>query len=103
MMLHIMQEQDIAHLAALARIKLAPSEVAELQTDIQAIVAYVGTIAALTAATEDTKQVGAQYNVFRQDTVTNAAGAYTERLLRAAPATQNGYVVVKKILSLDDQ
>ncbi len=102
MMLHIMKEHEIAHLASLARIKLESDEVAELQNDIAAIIGYVGTIASLTADVKSTKHVGARYNVFRDDVVTNEPGAYTERLLKAAPETEKGYVVVKKILDTTD-
>ena len=98
----IMSTPDIAHLAHLARIELQPGETESLQEEIAAIVGYVSDIQSLAATETETKQLTPRYNVFRSDEVTNEPGAYTERLLAAAPETERGYVVVKKILSQDD-
>jgi aspartyl/glutamyl-tRNA(Asn/Gln) amidotransferase C subunit len=98
-----MIEKDEVHaLADLARITLTPEEVATLQNEITDIVSYVGSIQKLTTDTVETKTVGAQYNVFRADTVTNTARSYTDRLLHAAPHTHKNYVQVKQIINPDE-
>lgn len=102
MMQRTMDAQDIAHLAALARIELAPDEVSSLQSEIADIVGYVSDIQSLTTDAATTKEVGPVHNVFRPDVVTNNPNEYTERLLGAAPETEKGYVLVKKILNPDE-
>jgi Asp-tRNA(Asn)/Glu-tRNA(Gln) amidotransferase C subunit len=37
-------------------------------------------------------------NVFRDDVVTNKGGEYTDKILKQAPATENGFLKVKQIL-----
>lgn len=98
-----MSTPDIAHLASLSRISLTESEVARLQTEIADIVGYVSAIQSLTTEAVITKHLGARANVLRSDVVTNEPGAYTERLLTAAPETEDGYVVVKKIINPNDR
>lgn len=98
MMLSMIEEQDIRHLARLARIRLDDTEVSALQHEISDIVTYVSAIKALTADASLTKQLGDTHNVFRADEVTVEEGQFTEVLLREAPETHAGYLAVKKIL-----
>ena len=95
----MVEKDDILHLADLARIKVTEAEIPQLQKEINAIVEYVSVIQSLTTDAVETKQLGARYNVFRADVVSNEPGAYTADLLAAAPATdERGYVRVQKIL-----
>lgn len=96
-----MQKEDIFHLASLARIRITEEEAQALVHDIDAVLAYVSDINAITADTEITKKVGARYNVFREDIVSNEPDSYTEALLQEAPHTKGRHVVVKKILQID--
>ena len=98
-MLDMIEEQDIRHLARLARIRLNTSEVSALQHEISDIVTYVSAIKALTTDAVVTKQLGDRGNVFRADEITVAEGDFTDALLREAPETQDGYLAVKKILN----
>ena len=95
----MVEKKDIEHLADLARITLDPEEIASLQTEIESILGYVSEVKNLTTDSVDTKVVGARYNVFREDEVTNQPESYTKVLLDEAPETKDGYVVVKKILN----
>ena len=95
----MVEKKDIEHLADLARITLNPEEIASLQTEIESILGYVSEVKNLTTDSVDTKVVGARYNVFREDKVTNQPESYTKVLLDEAPETKDGYVVVKKILN----
>lgn len=97
-----MTKEEIQHLAKLARIELTNAEIEKFTTEMSAILEYVSAVTdivgddALTAP-----QVGAKYNVFRKDEVTNEADEYTVALLAEMPQTQGRYMVVKKILNPD--
>lgn len=97
-----MTKEEIQHLAKLARIELTNAEIEKFTTEMSAILEYVSAVTdivgddALTAP-----QVGAKYNVFRKDEVTNEADEYTAALLAEMPQTQGRYMVVKKILNPD--
>lgn len=100
-MMPTMETKDIKHLAALARIRISDDEAENLKTDIDSVLSYVSVVSDITAEDGLTKKVGARYNVFRQDVVTNEPGEYTETLLSVAPHRQGNYLKVKKILSQD--
>ena len=93
-----MTDIDIAALAALARLEVAPEELEKLETELPDILAFVETIK--TAAGSETKGVvGTVNTVMREDEHPYETGSNTETLLKAAPATRNGYVVVKQVVS----
>lgn len=95
-----MTREEILHLATLARLGITESELAGFQTDLSAIMSYVSTVTDIAADTEgETQTVGARFNVFRPDEVTNGADQFTEALLAEMPATDGRYLKVKKILS----
>lgn len=97
-----MTKEEILHLGTLARIKLTDAEVEQFQKEISDILGYVGTIDEVVSEGALEKKVGAVYNVFREDEVTNEPGQCTEDLLREMPETQGQYLKVKKILKQDD-
>ena len=96
-----MEKKDILHLATLSRIRIDDEEALALQTDIEAVLAYVSEINSITADVSLTKKEGAVYNVFREDSVENMPGEFTERLLNEAPHTKGRFLEVKKILQID--
>lgn len=97
-----MNKEDIFHLGSLARIKLTDEEADALKTDISGILEYVSTINKIVADTSITKEVGARYNVFREDSVTNDPESFTEALLNEMPEKKDRYLKVKKILNPDN-
>lgn len=97
----MVERDDVIHLAELARLQLSEAEVDGLRTELSAIVDYVSQVQSLTVDDVSIKTLGAVANVTREDVVTNQPGQYSEDLLRAAPQTQDGYVVVQKILDAD--
>ena len=98
-----MKRADVEHLARLARIRLTESEMEELPAQLSSIVSYVGVVSDIAADDIDAKpQVGAVYNVFRQDEVTNEPDQYTKDILAEMPHTEGRYMKVKKILSTDE-
>lgn len=101
-MMSPMENADITHLGLLARIEVSPAEQADLQRDIESVLAYVGTITELDIPVDKTQPTIGVRNVFRDDEVTNEPGAYREALLAEAPKTKDGFVVVPKILNQDE-
>lgn len=97
-----MTREEILHLGTLARIRLTDEEADALQREIGTILEYVGTVDEIIADVDVTKEVGAQYNVMREDAVTNEPGAYTETLLAEMPEREGPYLKVKKILNPDN-
>ena len=98
-----MNREEIAHLGTLARLSLTEAELTRLEAELSAIVSYVSTVTDIAGEAEDsTPTVGARFNVFRADEVTNEADQYTEALLSEAPERSGRYLKVKKIISLDE-
>ena len=94
-----MNREDIAHLATLARIELSEAELLKLEGELSSIVSYVGAITDITGDETDTApQLGARFNVFREDEVTNIPGEHTEVLLAEMPHTEGKFMKVKKII-----
>lgn len=94
-----MTREDILHLGTLARIKLTDAEVATLTSEIESILGYVSEVNKIVADSGVTKQVGARYNVFRDDVVTNKPNEYTNTLIAEMPVRDGRYLAVKKILN----
>jgi len=94
-----MKADDTKHLATLARIELTDAEVATYTNEIAQIVDYVSVVSELAADEADSEpQVGARYNVLRDDVVTNQPEEYTEAALREMPQTSGRHMLVKKIM-----
>lgn len=98
-----MNREEIAHLGTLARLSLTEAELVRLEAELSAIVSYVSTVTNIAGEAEDSAPtVGARFNVFRADEVTNEADQYTEALLSEAPERSGRYLKVKKIIALDE-
>lgn len=93
-----MTKEEVIHLSDLSRITLSDTEVAAFQTEIDAILAYVGTIQSITGDDAAELVVPPVHNVLRADEVTNEPGQYTDVLLDAAPERDGRFIAVKKIL-----
>ena len=91
--------EEIKHLGTLSRIKLTETEVDKLSQEIPDILDYVGAINEVVPEGKLEKKVGAVFNVFREDEVTNEPGAHTEDLLAEMPERDGQYMKVKKILN----
>ena len=96
-----MTKEEILHLGNLARIKLSDSEVEKFQKEISEIIGYVGVIDNVVKNGALEKKVGAVFNVFREDEVTNESESFTKDLLAQMPETDGRYLKVKKILNPD--
>lgn len=98
-----MKREEIAHLATLSRIRLSDQELTNLEGELSSIVEYVSVVKDIAADDADAApQVGARFNIFRQDEVTNKPDQYTKDILAEAPATEGRYLSVKKILDVGE-
>ncbi len=88
---------EIEKLADLSRLKLSDEETAEMQSEMNSILAYVDKLKSAGGG-EAKPASSANKNVLREDENPHQSGVYTERLLAAAPKSQNGFIKVKKIL-----
>ncbi len=98
-----MEKKDIAHLAKLARIEVTDSEAEGLAKEITSILGYVSEIEEITGDQVAKKEVGALYNVMRDDVDPHEGGIFTEELLALAPQRDGQYVKVKKIIEKKSQ
>lgn len=98
-----MKQEDIAHLANLARIRVTPEELQTLESELSTIVEYVSTVTDIADEADDSSKVlGARFNVFRADEVTNQPNEFTADILAEMPYTDGRYMLVKKILKTDE-
>ena len=96
-----MTKEEILKLGEMARIGISDKEAQELGKDIDAVLEYVSIVNEITAEEGVIKQVGAVYNIFREDEITVEPGSYTEVLMKEAPSVKKGRLEVKKILNTD--
>ena len=95
-----MDIEVIKNLANRARIDMDEKEMREIGDSFGPILSYVGQIQEV-SDTIDTKHgevTNAPINVFRDDVVTNKGGEYTDKILKQAPAREDGFLKVKQIL-----
>lgn len=97
----IMTTEEIRTLGNLSRIALTEKEVETFNQEIDSIIEYVSAVKNIVGSKAETKLLGARYNVFRTDVVTNTPGQYTEVMLAGMPATSGQFLAVKKILKQD--
>ena len=88
---------DVEKLAVLSRIRLSDDENVELQKDMESILNYVRDIQSVSGVAVETKRP-LHRNVMRADDEPHERGAYTDSLLKSAPRSRDGFLVVKKIL-----
>ena len=91
-------EADVKRLSALARIRVTPEEAERFEGEIGSILAYVQTIASAKASPDEHFKTTATDNVLREDGEPHPSAAFTDAILAQAPATEKGYLKVKKIL-----
>lgn len=88
---------DITALAKLARMEVAPEELARLEKEIPDILAFVDTIQKAPVSAE--AKSPAHRNIMRADENPHESGMYTEVLLDAAPAREGDRIAVKQVIS----
>lgn len=98
----IMTREEILHLASLTRIRLTEEELAGFEKELPSILAYVGTVNDIAGDEKIEPELGARFNVLREDVVTVEPGSFANDILEEMPDTKDGYLKVKKILHTGD-
>jgi aspartyl-tRNA(Asn)/glutamyl-tRNA(Gln) amidotransferase subunit C len=93
----MISREEIVKLANLSRLKLSDEEITKMQGDMTSILAYVDKLKSVSGG-ESGPVMSVNKNVFRDDAISHEPGIYTEKLIKAAPKTEKGFVKVKKIL-----
>ena len=88
---------DVRSLAALARLEVSDEELAKLEKEIPAILAFVETIQKVSADAPHAEPI--LENVMRDDAAPHESGLHTKVLLDAAPTQKNDYIAVKQVIS----
>jgi aspartyl-tRNA(Asn)/glutamyl-tRNA(Gln) amidotransferase subunit C len=89
--------QTVRRIAHLARIAVADDEIPHLQAELNAILAFVEQLAAVDISNiEPMTSVTPMAMKKRPDIVTD--GEIAEQILRNAPATQDGFFLVPKVV-----
>lgn len=92
-----MQISDVHHLANLARLDIPQEEQEALLQDLTSILGYIDQINGAQIELGD-PSAPEHRNIAREDIATNVTGSNTDALLAEAPATEGGFVKVKKVL-----
>ena len=91
-------ETEVKRLAALSRIGLSDAEVTKLAGELDEIVGFVEKLQAVdTSAAEPTSQVTGLGDDWRDDELKPSPVSQAE-LLKNAPATQDGFIKVRRVL-----
>jgi aspartyl-tRNA(Asn)/glutamyl-tRNA(Gln) amidotransferase subunit C len=102
-MLGDMKREDIEHLSNLARIRLTETEMENLPKELSSIMSYVSAVNDITADNSDmTPRLGARFNIFRKDEVTNQPNEFSKDIIAEMPTTEGRFMSVKKILQMDE-
>ena len=93
-----MTDSDIVKkLTTLARMEVSEGELNELAQEIPAILKFVETVSHLPVG-ELKRNTANLKNVMREDGEPHEPGVYTEKMLKAAPASKEGRLVVKQVV-----
>lgn len=93
----MIKKEEIEKLAELSRIAITDTQIESFRTDIESILGYISEIQKAKGEGCDMSK-GLIKNVMREDTNPHGSGQYTEKLVKAMPKTEKGYLKVKKIL-----
>jgi len=92
----MIEYEEVEHLAELARIEMSEEEKKELQKDLENILGYIDQIKEVTDSASPV--LLDHRNIMREDGEPHESGMHTDKILKEAPDSKNGYVVVKKVI-----
>lgn len=91
-------EDQVKHLAALARIELTPEREEQLTKDVSRVLDYVEELKNVnTDGLPEVAQVTGLKNALRRDEAADSDEATRRALIESAPAHENGYIKVRAI------
>lgn len=91
-----MTHEEIQKLGFLARMNVSDAEAVMFANDIKNILTFLKQIESVDVT--DVPPVHRFVNVVRDDAHPFVAGEFSQKILREAPDTQDGFIKVKKIL-----
>lgn len=94
----MIKKDEVEKLAALSRIEISNAEKEAFAKEIESILVYVSEIQKVSGGVSDD---GGELltNVMRKDENPHESGVYTEKLLKAMPKSEKGFLKVKNILN----
>ncbi len=101
-----MKKEDVKKLAELSRLELSNEEIEKYAGQFDEILHYVDKIKARSEQREvrsENLKIENTFikNIFRSDDDVQEGGIYTDKILKEAPDSKDGFVKVKKILNND--
>lgn len=97
-----MTREEILHLASLTRIRLTEEELSDFEKELPSILEYVGAVSDIAGDEKIQPELGARFNVLREDSITVESGTFTDAIVKEMPHSKDGYLKVKKILQTGD-
>ncbi len=95
-----LSEEEVKHVAKLAKLELTPSEVKKFQEQLSEVLTYVEVLKeAKTEKTEPTSQVTSLENIFREDKAKTSLSQ--KEVLSGARQSHQGFFKIKRILNND--
>ena len=92
-------EEEVKHIAELARIELTAEEVNKFTKEISDILGYIEQLKEVnTEGVEPISQVTGKINVFREDVAEDADQEKKDIMAKNYPDSQDGYIKVKQIM-----
>jgi aspartyl/glutamyl-tRNA(Asn/Gln) amidotransferase C subunit len=92
--------EDVARLAALARINIPEADLPAIAAEFDSILAYIGQLDEL-SLDQDNKTGAAVANAFRIDGTPHEKGAWTEAIVAQFPRHEGDALSVKQIIAHD--
>jgi len=95
-----LSEEEVKHVAKLAKLELTPSEVKKFQEQLSEVLTYVEVLKeAKTEKTEPTSQVTSLENIFREDKAKTSLSQ--KEVLSGTKQNYQGFFKIKRILNND--
>ena len=95
-----LSEEEVKHVAKLAKLELTPSEVKKFQEQLSEVLAYMEILKEVkTEKTEPTSQVTSLENIFREDKAKTSLSQ--KEVLSGARQSHQGFFKIKRILNND--
>ncbi len=95
----MISEQDVKHIAKLARLGLTQNEIRKFQKELSSILNYIEKLKEVDISkAEPTSHPIEVKNVMRDDEVRSTKSEVRKKIMDLAPETKEGYLKVKSIL-----
>jgi len=96
----MISQEEMKKLANLSRIDFEDQELESMRGQMESILGYIDQLNEVEVDSERSSASATERtNVMREDNITDEAGKYTEKMIKSAPKTLDGYIEVKKILN----